>query len=100
MFPIVHPELSALSASLVECADTLQPGRFWRAHDEMFRMVSSVGFTAESYLDFAQALQLDPEALSDCAAAADQHRIDAAYGMALALPARRRCLSNTARASR
>ncbi len=83
IFPVVHPELSALSASLVECADTLQPGRFWHAHDDMFRMVSSMGFTAESYLDFAEALQLDPEALLDCASAADQHRIDAAYGMSL-----------------
>lgn len=83
IFPVVDPELSALSASLVECADTLQPGLFWRAHDEMFRMVSSMGFTADSYLEFAETLQLDLEALSDCAAAADQHRIDAAYGVSL-----------------
>ncbi len=83
IFPVIDPELSPLSASLVECADTQQPGMFWRARDEMFRMVSSLGFAAESYLEFAGALQLDPDALSDCAAAAEQHRIDAAYGLRL-----------------
>ncbi|MDE2635965.1 MAG: thioredoxin domain-containing protein [Chloroflexota bacterium] len=83
IFPIVDPELSVVSASLVECADTLQPGQFWRAHDLMFQMTSSVGFTAESYTEFAEALALDSEALLDCASEADQHRIDADYGMSL-----------------
>ena len=82
-FPVVDPELSALSASLVECADTLQPGLFWQAHDLMFQMVSSMGFTAQSYLDFAEALQVDAEALSDCASRAGQYSIDAAYGAGL-----------------
>lgn len=83
IFPVIDPQLSALSASLVECADTLQPGLFWRAHDQMFQMVSSMGFTAQSYLDFAAALDLDPQAMSDCASEAGQHGIDAAYGMSL-----------------
>lgn len=83
MFPIVDPELSVFSASLVECADALQPGRFWHAHDQMFQMVSSMGFTADSYADFADSLGLDPESLLDCALNADQHRIDAAYGISL-----------------
>ena len=83
MFPIVDPELSSLSASLVECADTLQPGQFWGAHDQMFQMASSVGFTAASHEEFADALGLDSEALLGCASAAVQHQIDAAYGMSL-----------------
>ena len=83
IFPVVDPDLSVLSASLVECADTLQPDLFWRAHDEMFQMTSSIGFTAASYADFADRLGLDPEALSNCATAADQHRVDAAYGISL-----------------
>ena len=82
-FPVVDPALSALSASLVECADTLQPGLFWQAHDQMFHMVSGMGFTAQSYLDFAEALQLDADALSDCASRASQYGIDAAYGASL-----------------
>ena len=82
-FPIVDPELSALSANLVECADKMSPGLFWHAHDQMFNMVSSVGFTRASYVEFAEALQLDPDALLDCAPRAAQHSIDAAYGMSL-----------------
>lgn len=83
IFPVIDPELSPLSASLVECADTLQPGLFWRAHDQMFQMVSRMGFTSQSYLDFAEALDLDPTAISDCASDAAQHRVDAAYGLSL-----------------
>ena len=86
-FPIVDPELSALSASLVECADTLQPGLFWRAHDQMFQMASSVGFTARSHEAFSDALGLESEALLGCAMEADQHRIDADYGMSLGVSA-------------
>lgn len=82
-FLVVDPELSVLSAGLVECADTMQSGLFWRAHDEMFRMVSGMGFTAESYADFADSLGLDPEALLACAAEAGQYRVDADYGLSL-----------------
>ena len=82
-FPVVDPELSVLSANLVECADTLQPGLFWRAHDLMFQMVSSLGFTSQSYLDFAEALQVDNEALSDCAWEVGQYSTDAAFGASL-----------------
>ena len=61
IFPVIDPELSVLSASLVECADTLQPGSFWRAHDRMFDQASKHGFTAASYIDFAESLELDPQ---------------------------------------
>ena len=67
----------------MECADTLQPGLFWLARDQMFSMGSSDGFTTQSYSDFAEALQLDAVALSECAAGAGQHAIDAAYGTSL-----------------
>ncbi len=83
VFPVVDPELSVLSAGLAECADTLRPGLFWRAHDQMFQMVGSIGFTPDSYTDFADSLGLDPEALLACATAAEQHSVDAAYGMSL-----------------
>ena len=83
IFPIVDPELSALSASLVECADNLQPGLFWRARDLMFQMASSAGFTGASNKAFAEALELDPQALMECASAANQHQVDAAYGQSL-----------------
>lgn len=83
IFPVIDPELSVLSASLVECADTLQPGSFWRAHDRMFDQASKHGFTAASYIDFAESLELDPQSLSQCAIDAEQHIADAAYGISL-----------------
>ncbi|MCY3780279.1 MAG: thioredoxin domain-containing protein [Chloroflexi bacterium] len=83
IFPVIDPDLSVQSASLVECAETLMPGSFWRAHDQMFDMVSKQGFTAQSYSQFADLLNLDAEALRDCAATAGQHAQDAAYGLSL-----------------
>lgn len=79
-FPVIDPVLSPLSASLVECADTLSDGSFWRAHDAMFNMVSSEGFTLQSSSAFAQIMKLDEGALLECAAAATQYQIDQAYG--------------------
>ena len=83
IFPVIDPILSVRSASLVECADELQAGQFWRAHDLMFELVSTRGFTDESVADFASALQLESAALSECADNAGQHAIDAAYGLSL-----------------
>ncbi|MDE2853752.1 MAG: thioredoxin domain-containing protein [Chloroflexota bacterium] len=83
IFPVIDPILSVRSASLVECADTLRPGQFWRAHDLMFELVSTRGFTDETEAEYAADLQLELAALSECAASAGQHSIDAAYGLSL-----------------
>ena len=83
IFPVIDPELSVLSASLVECADTLKPGSFWRAHDQMFDQTSKHGFTAKSYIDFAESLEIDPQSALQCASNAEQHITDAAYGIGL-----------------
>lgn len=83
VYPVIDPLLSVRSASLVECADTLKPGQFWRARDLMFELVSTRGFTDETVEAFADALRQDPAALLECAASAGQHAIDARYGLAL-----------------
>ncbi len=83
IFPVIDPQLSVLSGSLVECADILQPGSFWRAHDAMFALVTQRGFTADSRAAFAESLDMDAEALKSCAATAQQHAVDGAYGMSL-----------------
>lgn len=83
IFPVIDPVLSVQSASLVECADTLQPGLFWRAHDLMFELVTNEGFTQHSIDKFAGTLGLEPTALDECVATAKQHEIDAAYGFQL-----------------
>jgi protein-disulfide isomerase len=83
IYPVIDPALSVRSASLVECADQLSPGQFWRAHDLMFELVSTRGYTDESMSEFSDALQLDADALFQCADSASQHAIDASYGLAL-----------------
>lgn len=83
IYPVIDPALSARSASLVECADTLQPGQFWRARDLMFELVSSRGFTDQTVAAFAHELRLDHAQLTECAASAGQHAIDTRYGLAL-----------------
>lgn len=83
IYPVIDPVLSVRSASLVECADTLRPGQFWRARDLMFELLSTRGYTDESIAEFAAELQLDAAALSQCADSAVQHEIDARYGLAL-----------------
>lgn len=83
IYPVIDPLLSVRSASLVECADTLQPGQFWRARDLMFSLVSTRGFTDDTIEAFARALQQEPVALAECAESASQHVIDARYGLEL-----------------
>lgn len=83
MFPVVDSVLSPLSAALVECADALDNGAFWRAHDAMFETVSRDGFTLQSSTSFAQTMALDEAALLTCAAEATQYQTDQAYGFSL-----------------
>ena len=80
MFPVIDPQLSPLSSGLVECADQLQDGLFWQAHDLMFEMVIQDGFTAALGHSFAEALGLDASELQTCAANAGQYLIDSQYG--------------------
>lgn len=83
MLPVIDPVLSVLSASLVECADALQPGSFWRARDHMFERAIGHGFTSEAVPAFAEYLGLDGENLGECAAAAEQHSFDVTYAVSL-----------------
>ncbi len=87
MFPVIDAELSASAANLAECADTLQPGSFWRAHDLMFELVSRAGFTDTTVSEFASALGHEAAALQSCAANAQQVIVDAAYGTDLGVSA-------------
>ncbi len=83
MFPVVDPQLSPLSAALAECADTLSPGLFWLAHDLLFDIASNAGFSAESAVHVAEALELDHAELVDCASEARQYQADQLYGLEL-----------------
>ena len=83
IFPVIDEELSALSGNLAACADTVQPGSFWRAHDAMFSLVTPQGFTSDSTAAFADMLGMDAEALATCAETQRQSAIDGLYGFTL-----------------
>lgn len=83
MFPVVDAKLSPLSAAVAECADTLSPGAFWTAHDLLFDIASNEGFSEASPARIAAALDLDTDALVNCAADARQYQVDQLYGLEL-----------------
>lgn len=65
MFPVIDAVASPLVATLVECADNLVPGSFWRAHDLMFELVRE-GFHGLTHFTFAARAGLDYEELAVC----------------------------------
>ena len=83
IFPVIDAQLSAESASLVECADIAQPGMFWKAHDVMFALVSERGYTADTVAAFADALGQNAADLTACAETASQHKTDLDMGIRL-----------------
>ncbi len=76
MFTIVNPTFSPLSAQLVECAEELQPGSFWEAHDVMFNITSSSNFAANGARRFAQEMGLNYSDLLACTEDANQYQVD------------------------
>lgn len=75
MLPI--SQQSSFVFGLVECADTLEPGTFWEAHDVMFQLTSLNGFPDST--DFANQLGLPHDELLDCTADANQYTVDATF---------------------
>ena len=65
MFPVIDAVASPLVSSLVECAEILEPGSFWRAHELMFSLVSE-GFHGLTHFTFASRAGLDYEELGVC----------------------------------
>lgn len=80
MYPIVNANLSPYTAVLVECADEQSEGLFWHAHDVMFELTTGQQFTPDSVDAFTEALNLDREALDECALNANQFATDTEYG--------------------
>lgn len=75
MLPI--SQISPVSFGLAECADEMQPGSFWKAHDTLFRIASTSHFDQSSPRQFAQDMGLDYVELLNCVATADQYQTDA-----------------------
>jgi len=65
MFPVVDAFASPLAASMVECADILEPGSFWRAQDLMYELTGA-GFNGLTHFTFAARAGLDYDAMIAC----------------------------------
>ena len=65
-FPVVDPTYSPFTARMVECADILQPGSFWNAHDVMYDLTTNQ-FTSFSLYTFAARVGLDFDEMVTCA---------------------------------
>ena len=65
LFPVVDPYASTLTANLVECAEILVPGSFWRAHDLMYELVSA-GYSGLTPFTFASRAGLNYNAMTAC----------------------------------
>ena len=77
MLPVVHhPGNSTQAARLVECADTLRPGAFWRAHDVMFQIASARAYSDSSSRSFAEMMDMSYNELLQCTQDANQVNTD------------------------
>lgn len=83
MLPAVDPTYSVVAARLAECADTLNPGAFWEAHDVLFELASKQRFNNESARAFAEQMSLSYTDVLDCAEDARQVDVDRALAQSL-----------------
>ena len=74
--PVVHQGYSPQAARLTECADTLRPGAFWRAHDVMFEVASARAFSDNSARTFAEQMDMSYTELLECTQDASQFTVD------------------------
>ena len=75
-------EFSYLAFGIVECADTVQPGLFWEAHDLIFEMAYTTTFNnTTSPRDFANELGVDYDDIRDCLFTADQYVTDLTFAI-------------------
>lgn len=74
--PAVDAIYSPQSAQLAECADILQPGSFWQAHDVLFDIASSVRFNNSSARDFADRMDIAYADILECLPDATQYLSD------------------------
>lgn len=62
--------------TLAECAEQLQAGLFWPAHDELFEMASRGWRNDTGPREFAQKFNLNYSSLLDCQSSARQYQVD------------------------
>lgn len=80
--PVVDPNLSPLTARMAECADILNPGSFWHAHNVLYELAQA-RFNSLTPLTYAARAGLDYDSLVTCVSEqANQVETDAAVAQA------------------
>ena len=74
--PAVDPTYSRQTAQDAECADILEPGSFWKAHDVLFDIASSSRYNNSSAKTFADRMGLSYTELLECRGDANQIDVD------------------------
>lgn len=79
-FPVVDPNLSPLTARMAECADILNPGSFWQAHDVLYG-ITTLQFDSLTPFTFAARTGIDYDEMVACVGSdANQVAIDVEVG--------------------
>jgi protein-disulfide isomerase len=82
-FPVVDPNLSALTASMAECAGIMETGNFWHAYDVMYDLTST-GFNGLTPFTFAARAGINYDDMATCVEeTAGQVAIDTDVGHAV-----------------
>lgn len=81
--PSADASLSTQMAQLAECVDTVHPGRFWEAFDQLYTLIIRRGFNPAMLEEFISTLELDEAALTACRPNASQVAVDTAYARSL-----------------
>lgn len=71
--------VSYIPFGLAECAEELQPGSFWHAHDTLFELAASQSFNEETPRTFAERMDIPYGDLLTCQRNADQYETDGQF---------------------
>ena len=72
-------QVSYIPFSLVECADILEPGSFWDAHDTMFELAAARSFNENTPRQFAEKMDIPYGDLLSCQPDATQYQVDGQF---------------------
>lgn len=76
ILPTAGGPTTVLAGRLAECADEETPGAFWQAHNILYELALTGQYDQDLAIPLAEALNMDADALSDCAVDADQVEVD------------------------
>ncbi|MCA9891510.1 MAG: thioredoxin domain-containing protein, partial [Anaerolineae bacterium] len=72
-------QVSYIPFSLAECANIIEPGSFWDAHDTMFELVSARTFNENTPREFAEQMDIAYGDLLTCQPTATQYQVDGQF---------------------